>query len=161
MIHRLRPLIEFHIPRFSNSESSRQFIVRITLGKSGALFVQKGIRPHLTIISAKKRDNVGGTNEGGYFIDWTTRSPGLPFDGDLGDLGDLGAVVRGDLGVPGPALSVGIESSIASLESGAAGGSFLSPPSCRITGCTYVGATLCLHHEHRPTFQGYVLRQTG
>ena len=43
------------------------------------------------------------------------RSPGLLFDGDLGDLGDLCAVVRGDLGVVGSALTVGIESSIARI----------------------------------------------
>ena len=50
-MQRLRPLIAFHILLFSNKESSRQFIVRITLGKSGARFVQDGISPHLPINS--------------------------------------------------------------------------------------------------------------
>jgi hypothetical protein len=138
MIHRFRPLIEFHIPRFSNNESSRQFIVRSTLGKSGGRFVQKGINPHLLI---NRLLNQPWRNGSGYFIDWSIKSPGLPLEGDLGDVGTIKE--RGeDFGLA-PSVKLGIESSLVilsadgsddSVESGAGGGSFLSPPNCRITG---------------------------
>jgi hypothetical protein len=35
------------MPLLSKSESSRQLIVRATDAKSGVLFVQNGMRPHL------------------------------------------------------------------------------------------------------------------
>jgi hypothetical protein len=78
----------------------------------------------------------------GYFIDWSNKSPGLPFEGDLGDVGTIKE--RGeDFGLT-PSAVLRIESSVVilspdgsddSVESGGAGGgSFLSPPNCRITG---------------------------
>lgn len=136
---RLRPFMAFHIPRFSNKESSRQFIVRITLGKSGARFVQNGINPHLPVNPCPQSHTNkiwGGRIGRGHFIDWMIRSPGLPFDGDFGDFGDFGAAVGGgEVGFvdsEGTAVSAGPDCSVDSGSRG--GGSFLSPPNCRITG---------------------------
>ena len=46
------------MPRGSRRESSRQFIVRAIDAKSGALFVQNGIRPQLYLLRGDQR---GGT----------------------------------------------------------------------------------------------------
>ena len=76
-------------------------------------------------------------------MDCTMRSPGFAVSLDLGEVGRL----MEDMSV-----------SAGPWWSGA--GSFLSP-SWRMTGCTYVGATLCLFIRKSRIKARYVLRQTG